>query len=106
MSNEDRERAACVRPDCPAGGTGKIDADGFCDSCQRSPATTQVTTPMAARVSGEPCPRDDCPGGGILDEDGFCDVCNRTAPQPHDPPARAETWPVAPPIWYSVPWES
>src|SRR5450755_69832 len=110
MSTENREPTGCVRPDCPAGGAGKIDADGFCDSCQRSPATTPVITPVitpvTGRVAGEPCPRDDCPGGGILDEDGFCGVCNRAAPRPHDPVAGAETWPAAPPIWYSVPWES
>ena len=106
MSNEDRERAACVRPDCPAGGAGKIDADGFCDSCQRSPATTPMTTSMAGSVAGEPCSRDDCAGKGILDEDGYCDVCNRAATRPHHPATRTETWPPTPPIWYSVPWEA
>jgi serine/threonine-protein kinase PknG len=106
MTAENRDPVACVRPDCPARGAGKIDADGFCDTCQRSPAATPVTTPVAGRVAGRPCPREDCPGGGILDEDGLCDVCNRAAPQQRDLAARAETWSAAPPIWYSVPWES
>jgi serine/threonine-protein kinase PknG len=97
----------CVRPDCRAGGAGKIDADGYCDSCDRAPATTSVTVPVRIRGAGEPCPRDDCQG--MLDQEGFCDVCHRAAPQPLDPAAQAGTWlarAVAPPIWDSVPWES
>jgi len=106
MSTENREPVACVRPNCPAGGAGQIDADGFCDACQRSPVTTPLATPATGRVAGEPCPRDDCPGGGILDDDGFCDVCHRAAPRPHDLVSRVETWSAPPPIWYSVPWEA
>jgi serine/threonine-protein kinase PknG len=93
---------ACVRPDCP--GDGVIDDDGFCDVCDRAPATARVTVPVTApgtdHAAGGPCPRPDC-RGGILDEDGFCGTCDRAAPR-----ALPETRQAAPSIWHSVAWES
>lgn len=86
--NSDGGPVFCTRPDCPAGGAGKIEPDGFCDSCGREPAVTATAAsagasgsgrPGPANAPGQPCPRDDC-DGGVLDEDGFCDVCQREAP--------------------------
>ncbi len=85
----------CVRPEC--GGTGTIDADGYCDECGLSPvntssvraaggpasgrptATGPTGTPGAGAAGpGDPCPRD-C--AGTIDADGYCDECGLTAPE-------------------------
>ncbi|WP_030246101.1 serine/threonine-protein kinase [Streptomyces sp. NRRL S-350] len=106
----------CGRPDCS--GSGRIDADGYCDECGLAPAggTTGATgatgttgTPGATGTTGtsgaasaagapaavgpgSPCPRD-CPGS--IDADGYCDECGLTPPgpdtgvtQPYVPSAR------------------
>jgi serine/threonine-protein kinase PknG len=96
---------ACQRPDC---GGGAIDDDGFCDTCDRAPATGPVTAPVLApaaapgtdRAPGGACPRPHCPGG-VLDEDGFCDTCHRAAPRASGAPVSTG----APTIWHSVAWE-
>ena len=92
---------ACVRPDCPGGGV--IDEDGFCDVCDRAPATARVTAPFTGpgtdHAAGDPCRWPNC-RGGVIDEDGFCGTCDRA-------PRRAlpRTRPSAPSIWHSVAWE-
>ncbi|MFC5667583.1 tetratricopeptide repeat protein [Kitasatospora misakiensis] len=73
----------CVRPEC--GGTGTIDADGYCDECGLAPvstssvrATGSATGTAGATGPGDPCPRD-C--AGTIDADGYCDECGLTAPE-------------------------
>ncbi|GAA1389681.1 serine/threonine-protein kinase [Kitasatospora putterlickiae] len=74
----------CVRPEC--GGSGTIDADGYCDECGLAPEGTGTssarTATGAAAVApvgaGAPCPRD-CPG--TIDADGYCDDCGHTPPE-------------------------
>ncbi|MFH8386597.1 tetratricopeptide repeat protein [Kitasatospora sp. NPDC018058] len=87
----------CVRPECS--GSGRIDADGYCDECGLAPAGgggtgTTATPPEAAAAAGpgSPCPRD-C--SGSIDADGYCDECGLTPPgadtgltQPYVPSAR------------------
>ncbi|MFF4925905.1 tetratricopeptide repeat protein [Kitasatospora sp. NPDC001261] len=95
----------CERPECS--GSGRIDADGYCDECGLAPAggTTATTgaagapgagatgaTGTPAAGPGAPCPRD-C--SGTIDPDGYCDECGLTPPggdtgvtQPHVPSAR------------------
>ncbi|MFJ7910981.1 tetratricopeptide repeat protein [Kitasatospora sp. NPDC096204] len=87
----------CERPECS--GSGRIDADGYCDECGLAPAggttaaTTTGTTGAAAPAGpGSPCPRD-C--SGTIDPDGYCDECGLTPPaddtgvtQPYVPSAR------------------
>ncbi|MFE7563853.1 tetratricopeptide repeat protein [Kitasatospora sp. NPDC057500] len=71
----------CVRPEC--GGTGTIDADGYCDECGLAPEGTSsvrtATGPAAPAPAGagDPCPRD-C--AGTVDTDGYCDECGLTPP--------------------------
>ncbi|MFF7455413.1 tetratricopeptide repeat protein [Kitasatospora sp. NPDC008115] len=71
----------CVRPEC--GGTGTIDADGYCDTCGLAPegaASVRTATGAAAPApagAGGPCPRD-C--AGTVDTDGYCDECGLTPP--------------------------
>ncbi|MET8701544.1 tetratricopeptide repeat protein [Kitasatospora sp. NPDC004723] len=90
----------CVRPQC--GGTGTIDADGYCDECGLAPEGTSsvrtatgpatgsatgsatgpgITGPATATAAptgaGDPCPRD-C--AGTIDADGYCDECGLTPP--------------------------
>ncbi|MBV2151563.1 serine/threonine-protein kinase [Kitasatospora sp. SUK 42] len=85
---------ACVRPDCS--GSGRIDADGYCDECGLAPAGASTATPAAPPPTtagpGSPCPRD-C--SGTIDPDGYCDECGLTPPgddtgvtQPYVPSAR------------------
>ncbi|WBP86664.1 tetratricopeptide repeat protein [Kitasatospora cathayae] len=90
----------CVRPDCS--GSGRIDADGYCDECGLAPAGTSTAAPAGttgttappptAAGPGSPCPRD-C--AGTIDPDGYCDECGLTPPgadtgvtQPYVPSAR------------------
>ncbi|MFE7592340.1 tetratricopeptide repeat protein [Kitasatospora sp. NPDC057512] len=98
----------CERPECS--GSGRIDADGYCDECGLAPAggTTATTGAPATGAAaagaagaagaaasagpGAPCPRD-C--SGSIDPDGYCDECGLTpaggdtgATQPHLPSAR------------------
>ncbi|MET8625243.1 tetratricopeptide repeat protein [Kitasatospora sp. NPDC004669] len=89
----------CVRPECS--GSGRIDADGYCDECGLAPAGgggggtgTTAAPPKAAAAAGpgSPCPRD-C--SGSIDADGYCDECGLTPPgadtgltQPYVPSAR------------------
>ncbi|MFJ9697525.1 tetratricopeptide repeat protein [Kitasatospora sp. NPDC101183] len=81
----------CVRPGCS--GSGRIDADGYCDECGLAPEGA-ASTPTGAGGPGSPCPRE-C--SGSIDADGYCDECGLTAPeagsvtgstQPHVPSAR------------------
>ncbi|MFB7476567.1 tetratricopeptide repeat protein [Kitasatospora sp. NPDC056184] len=82
----------CVRPEC--GGSGTIDADGYCDECGLAPegGTSSVRTASSAGTTGagtagptasapagagDPCPRD-C--AGTVDTDGYCDECGLTPP--------------------------
>ncbi|MFF8773099.1 tetratricopeptide repeat protein [Kitasatospora sp. NPDC015120] len=88
----------CGRPEC--GGTGTIDADGYCDECGLAPEGTSSVrtaggtsgtgpsaggpsatgpTPSAPAGAGSPCPRD-C--AGTIDTDGYCDECGLTPPGP------------------------
>ncbi|MDH6709405.1 serine/threonine-protein kinase PknG [Kitasatospora sp. MAA19] len=89
----------CVRPECS--GSGRIDADGYCDECGLAPtggaavAPTAVKAAPAAAGPGAPCPRD-C--SGTIDADGYCDECGLTPPggdtgvtQPYVPSARVST---------------
>ncbi|MFE7634866.1 tetratricopeptide repeat protein [Kitasatospora sp. NPDC057518] len=107
----------CERPECS--GSGRIDADGYCDECGLAPAGgTTATTGAAAEAPGAgatgtagapaagaptaagpgaPCPRD-C--SGTIDPDGYCDECGLTPPggdtgvtQPHVPSARVSPGP-------------
>ncbi|MFE4393532.1 MULTISPECIES: serine/threonine-protein kinase [Streptomycetaceae] len=100
----------CERPECS--GSGRIDADGYCDECGLAPAggTTATTgaagapgagatgaTGTPAAGPGAPCPRD-C--SGTIDPDGYCDECGLTPPggdtgvtQPHVPSARVSPGP-------------
>ncbi|MFE7529212.1 tetratricopeptide repeat protein [Kitasatospora sp. NPDC057542] len=89
----------CERPECS--GSGRIDADGYCDECGLAPAGRATATPGASGASapsvtaagpGSPCPRD-C--SGTIDPDGYCDECGLTPPtgdtgvtQPYVPSAR------------------
>ncbi|MFG2908341.1 tetratricopeptide repeat protein [Kitasatospora sp. NPDC048286] len=95
----------CERPECS--GSGRIDADGYCDECGLAPAGGTTTAPTAGTTSatttgttgaaapagpGSPCPRD-C--SGSIDPDGYCDECGLTPPaddtgvtQPYVPSAR------------------
>ncbi|MEU9045538.1 MULTISPECIES: tetratricopeptide repeat protein [unclassified Kitasatospora] len=96
----------CVRPECS--GSGRIDADGYCDECGLAPAggttaapkapTAAAATAAGARAGdgaagpGSACPRD-C--SGTIDADGYCDECGLTPPgadtgvtQPYVPSAR------------------
>ncbi|MEV7602740.1 tetratricopeptide repeat protein [Kitasatospora sp. NPDC089797] len=88
----------CVRPDCS--GSGRIDADGYCDECGLAPAGASTAAaavsappPPAAAGPGSPCPRD-C--SGTIDADNYCDECGLTPPgadtgvtHPYVPSARA-----------------
>ncbi|MGW1177706.1 tetratricopeptide repeat protein [Kitasatospora sp. NPDC002543] len=83
----------CERPECS--GSGRIDADGYCDECGLAPAgrttgtsgapgtsstgtsTAGTSAPGAPAGPGSPCPRD-C--SGSIDPDGYCDECGLTAP--------------------------
>ncbi|MEU8925436.1 tetratricopeptide repeat protein [Kitasatospora sp. NPDC048545] len=105
----------CVRPDCS--GSGRIDADGYCDECGLAPAggTTATAGASAAGTAagaaagpatgapagagavgpGSACPRD-C--SGTVDTDGYCDECGLTPPgpdtgvtQPYIPSARVSS---------------
>ncbi|MEU3563431.1 tetratricopeptide repeat protein [Kitasatospora sp. NPDC006786] len=102
----------CERPECS--GSGRIDADGYCDECGLAPAARTTATPGGATTGtagtgapttgapgtgapasagpGSPCPRD-C--SGTIDPDGYCDECGLTPPggdtgvtQPYVPSAR------------------
>ncbi|MGW3232406.1 tetratricopeptide repeat protein [Kitasatospora sp. NPDC001095] len=95
----------CERPECS--GSGRIDADGYCDECGLAPAGRTTAAPTAGTTSapttgttgavapagpGSPCPRD-C--SGTIDPDGYCDECGLTPPaddtgvtQPYVPSAR------------------
>ncbi|MFD5468492.1 tetratricopeptide repeat protein [Kitasatospora sp. NPDC127059] len=89
----------CVRPGCS--GSGRIDADGYCDECGLTPVGAAAVAPASSGAAappptaagpGSPCPRD-C--SGSIDADGYCDECGLTPPgadtgitQPHVPSAR------------------
>jgi len=82
----------CTRPECPGGGSGVIDADGYCSECGLAPAAVRAPSaaaaapaaaPAAAVGPGSPCNRPECPGGGsgVIDADGYCSECG-LAPAP------------------------
>ncbi|MFC1429450.1 tetratricopeptide repeat protein [Streptacidiphilus sp. N1-3] len=66
----------CTRPDC--GGSGVIDADGYCTECGLAPAAVPA---QAAAQAAAPCTRPDCTGNGVIDADGYCTECG-LAPAP------------------------
>jgi serine/threonine-protein kinase PknG len=99
MSTDSQQAGAvlCARPDCPGGGTGAIESDGYCDACGRMPTTAVVTTPIARRLTvtaaaGSRCPRDAC--DGLIDADGYCDDCSRAAPAANGAAGQAGFTPV------------
>ncbi|MFI2611642.1 tetratricopeptide repeat protein [Kitasatospora sp. NPDC018619] len=71
----------CERPECT--GSGRIDADGYCDECGLAPAGRATAAHGAPGPGtpppgpGAPCPRD-C--SGTIDPDGYCDECGLTPP--------------------------
>nr|BFD93646.1 serine/threonine-protein kinase [Kitasatospora sp. Xyl93] len=98
----------CERPECS--GSGRIDADGYCDECGLAPAGRTTPTPPAAGTAAPPQasgtagalqasgalraagtsgfrataagPGSPCPRdcSGTVDPDGYCDECGLTPP--------------------------
>ena len=52
MSTDSGAILSCTRADCPAGGAGRIEADGCCDSCNREPAEAPATGVAVQTTAG------------------------------------------------------